>query len=56
MMQFIDITPMEEWLQDRIDLLEAKLVWDMEEDNEIDEALVEEKKFLETIVEKLTEE
>lgn len=47
---------MEDWLQDRIDLLQAKIVHDLEEDNEIDEAIVEEKNFLDTILNKLTEE
>ena len=52
----IKIQPMEEWLQDRIDLIDTKLVMDMDEGNELEESLLEEKSLLETILEKLTEE
>lgn len=55
-MQSIEIQPMEDWLKDRIELLREKIEFDLEEDNEIDEELVEEKNFLDTILEKLTEE
>lgn len=52
----IKIQPMEEWLQDRIDLIDTKLVMDMDEGNELEESLLEEKSLIETILEKLTEE
>lgn len=49
----IKIQPMEDWLQDRIDLLQTKIVTDLEEDNELDEALVAEHDLLETLLNKL---
>lgn len=55
-MEEIKIKPMEEWLQDRIDLIDTKLVVDMDEGKKLDDSLLEEKSFLETILEKLTEE
>ena len=49
----IKIQPMEEWLEDRMDLLEAKLSSDREEGREADEELVAEKELLKTILERL---
>ena len=49
----IKIQPMEEWLEDRMDLLEAKLSADRKNGQERDEELVAEKELLKTILERL---
>lgn len=49
----IKIQPMEEWLEDRMDLLQAKIVADLEEDDKTGDGLVEEYELLKTILGKL---
>lgn len=52
-MDKIKIQPMEDWLQDRVDLLQAKIVMDLEENDTMDDALVEEHDFLEYLLTKM---
>lgn len=52
-MDNIKIQPMEDWLQDRVDLLQAKIVMDLEENDTMDDALVEEHDFLEYLLTKM---
>lgn len=49
----IKIQPMEEWLEDRMDLLEAKLSADRKNGQKRDEALEAELELLKTIHERL---
>lgn len=54
-MKPIQMKPMEEWMQDRVDMIDAWISLRLEEHEEVDELLVAERELLETMLRIITQ-